>query len=324
MIQKKFGILLTNIGTPDKPDQEAVRRYLAEFLADKRVIDYPRWFWIPLLNQVILRIRPARSAQLYENIWQAEGSPLLLAMENIALKLETLITQTTDRETKVTIGMRYGNPSIENAIESLIQSGIQDLIIFPLFPQYSITTTGTTIEKVLDVLTSRTDAPTIRTCGEYHDNPDYISAISQSIQENWDKNEKPERLIFSFHGVPKRYQKFDKYKDQCLRTARLVAEELNLAPEAWVAAFQSRFGPESWLQPYTDQILEEMGREGIKSVNIVAPGFSVDCLETTDELGREASEVFLKAGGTRFQYVPALNDRNSHIEMLKNMVLGVL
>lgn len=343
MNNRNIGILLTNVGTPDRPDEESVRAYLAEFLSDQHVIDYPRWVWLPILNKIILKKRPARSARLYQKVWLMAGSPLLLAMNNIAEKLGILLNQTasssngtsntnrTESESlsppdqyHVAVGMRYGNPSLAAAIESLLEKNIDELILLPLYPQDSITTTGTTLDAVYKIFDTYQTHPDLRAITEYYQHPDYINAIAHNIQEDWRFNGKTEMLLFSFHGVPLRYQKHDHYYDSCNQTARLVAEALSLEAEKWQVAFQSRFGPEPWLQPYTDETLRRWGRAGVNSVAVIAPGFAVDCLETIDELGREAKEVFLDAGGNDFRYIPSLNDSDLQVNLIKTLVLETL
>ena len=339
MKNRQIGILITNIGTPDKPDEESVREYLAEFLSDQNVIDYPRWLWLPILKKIILKKRPERSARLYQKIWQPEGSPLLLAMNQIATKLQSSLNQTSnslqDKTYKqddnsrtvsisetyhVAIGMRYGNPSLLDAIDSLMAKNLDELVILPLYPQDSITTTGTTLDAVHQILNGYEMKSNIRIISDYFKNSDYITAIAQSVRENWKTHGKPDRLLFSFHGVPLRYQKFDRYFEACNETARLVAEELALEENAWQVSFQSRFGPEPWLQPYTDETLRKWAREGVRCVGVIAPGFAVDCLETIDELGREAREDFLDAGGEDFRYIPSLNDGDLQIDLIKTLI----
>lgn len=324
MQKKQIGVLITNVGSPDSPEEQAVRRYLAEFLADPKVIDYPRWFWLPLLNQIILKSRPARSAKLYQNIWQPAGSPLLLTMDKIAQKLQEALNQSALQEYHVEIGMRYGNPSLQHGIRTLLKKPLDELILLPLFPQYSITTTGTTLEAAIQALNQAENAPFIRTIGSYHDNPAYIAALASSIKNSWNANGKSERHLFSFHGVPQRYQKLDDYRNQCLQTASLVAQKLGLEAHEWQSAFQSRFGPESWLQPYTDETIHNWGNSGVQSISVLAPGFSVDCLETTDELGREARHIFESAGGKHFHYIPALNDTEMQISLLRELILKTI
>ena len=340
MKNRQIGILITNIGTPDKPDEESVREYLAEFLSDQNVIDYPRWFWLPILNKIILKKRPERSARLYQKIWLPEGSPLLLAMGQIANKLQTALNQTSvspnlepdtrDNEIStgslsedyhVAIGMRYGNPSLLDAIDSLLAKDLDELVILPLYPQNSITTTGTTLDAVHQILDGHELKSNTRTITNYFKNPDYIKAIAHSIREDWKTHGKTDRLLFSFHGVPLRYQKFDRYFDACNETARLVAKEVAMEENAWQVSFQSRFGPEPWLQPYTDETLRKWAREDVRSVGVIAPGFAVDCLETIDELGREAREDFLDAGGENFRYIPSLNDGDLQIDLIKTLIL---
>lgn len=340
MNNRQIGILITNVGTPDKPDKESVREYLAEFLSDQNVIDYPRWFWLPILNKIILKKRPERSARLYQKIWLPDGSPLLLAMNQIANKLHASLNQTSNSQNgehdkltddsntsshsgnyHIEIGMRYGNPSLSKAINTLLAKNIDELVVLPLYPQDSITTTGTTMDAVNQILNRHNSDANVRTIMDYYKHPDYIAAIAHSIREDWKADEKTDRLLFSFHGVPVRYQKFDRYYEACHETAKRVAEELDLEEGAWQVSFQSRFGPEPWLQPYTDETLRKWGRAGVRRVGVVAPGFAVDCLETIDELGREAREDFIDAGGEEFRYIPSLNDGDLQIELIKTLIL---
>lgn len=316
------GILLTNVGTPTAPTPQAVRPYLRQFLGDPRIIEYPRWIWWLLLNAIILNTRPRRSARLYQNVWTEEGSPLLVNLQRQSVALQQQLEERTGVKVPVAIGMRYGAPTIRNAMRELDQAGVRRLLVFPLYPQYSATTTGTAMDGVFAELQRWRWQPELRTIMNYHDHPGYIGALVNSVQEYWQSHGKAERMLFSFHGIPKRYfRQGDPYFCECQKTARLLATGLGLAEGEYGVSFQSRFGPEEWLKPYTDQTLEEWGHHGVRSVQVVAPGFSGDCLETIDELGREGKESFLEAGGQSFAYIPALNDRPDHIKTLADLTL---
>jgi ferrochelatase len=303
------GILLVNLGTPDAPTTKALRSYLAEFLWDKRVTELPRWFWWLVLHGVILRIRPASSARLYEKVWTENGSPLL----SISKAQAEILQQKLGEEFKVVLAMRYGNPSIASGLEEL--RNVERIIILPLYPQYASATTGSSFDAIANVLKTWRRVPDLRFISHYHDHSAYINALIAQIKAYWNEHGVPEKLLFSFHGIPKRFAiAGDPYGDQCHTTAKLVA--LGLEIENWELVFQSRFGREEWLQPYTDHRLIALAKEGIKRVDVVCPGFSADCLETLDEINRENREIFLEAGGEEFHYIPALNDSDEHIEAL--------
>jgi ferrochelatase len=316
------GILLTNLGTPDAPTSKALRRYLKEFLWDPRVVELPRPLWWAILHGVILPLRPARSARKYQAIWTATGSPLLSIARQQAQALTKRLEDLCPGSVKVALGMRYGNPSIATALHELRDAGIQRLLVFPLFPHYSAATTASTFDAVSAELKTWRWLPELRMMTHYHDDPGYISAIVASIQEAWSEQEKPQRLLFSFHGLPKRnLLAGDPYHCECHKTARLVAEQLQLDPADWATSFQSRFGRAEWLKPYTSELLLEWAKAGIKRVDVVCPGFSADCLETLEEIDQENREVFLKAGGKVFRYIPALNASDDHIEVLLNLIM---
>lgn len=316
------GILLTNVGTPTAPTPQAVRPYLHQFLGDPRIIEYPRWLWWLLLNGIILNTRPRRSARLYKNVWTEEGSPLLLNLQRQGAALQQQLRERTGVTVPVAIGMRYGAPAIGDAMRQLDRAGVRRLLIFPLYPQYSATTTATSLDGVFAELQRWRWQPELRTITHYHDHPGYIGALVNSVQEYWQAHGKAERMLFSFHGIPRRYfEQGDPYFCECQKTARLLAAGLDLAEGEYTVSFQSRFGPAEWLKPYTDETLEEWGRHGGRSVQVLAPGFSGDCLETIDELGREGKETFLEAGGQSFAYIPALNDRPDHVAALADIAL---
>lgn len=316
------GVLLTNVGTPTAPTARAVRPYLRQFLGDPRVIEYPRWLWWPLLNGIILNTRPKRSAKLYSNVWTAEGSPLLVNLQRQGAALQAQLHTRTGVAIPVAVGMRYGEPALTAAMRQLDQAGVRRLLVLPLYPQYSATTTATSLDGVFAELQRWRWLPELRTITHYPDHPGYIAALANSVTDYWQAHGKADRLLFSFHGIPRSYfEQGDPYFCECQKTARLLAERLELAQAEYAVSFQSRFGPQEWLKPYTDQTLEEWGQQGVRSVQVLAPGFSSDCLETIDELGREGRASFLEAGGEIFGYIPALNDRPDHIAALTELVL---
>ena len=315
------GVLLTNVGSPAAPTAGAVRPYLRQFLSDRRVIEYPRWYWLPILNAVILSIRPRRSARLYANVWTEDGSPLLSNLRKQGQALQQLLAERTGVPIPVAVGMRYGAPAMSEALRQLDQQGVRRLLVFPLFPQYSATTTGASLDGLFNELKNWRWLPELRTINHYHDHPGYIEALAQSVEMHWATHGRAERLLLSYHGIPRSYfDGGDPYFCECQKTTRLLVERLGLAPDAYGMSFQSRFGPDEWLKPYTDHTLEEWAHAGIRSVQTLCPGFSGDCLETTDEIGREGKETFLAAGGERYEYIPALNDRPDHIALLADLV----
>ena len=315
------GVLITNLGTPDAPTPAALRKYLAEFLSDPRVIEVPKFIWWFVLHGIILRTRPARSAEAYEKIWTDSGSPLL----DISLKQKAAIQQQLDKKfdgsIKVELAMRYGNPSIQSGLEKLQQANAKRILILPLYPQYSAATTASTFDAVVDVLKTWRWIPEFRMISHYHDHPDYINALAESISEHWYHNGKPEKLLFSFHGIPKHYfEAGDPYFCECHKTARLTAEKLGLEEDDWQVTFQSRFGPREWLQPYTDKTLIALGKKGVRHVQIICPGFSADCLETLEEIDMQNRSFYTDAGGEKFSYIPALNENAEHINALSNII----
>jgi len=316
-----LGILLVNLGTPDAPTTPALRRYLREFLWDPRVVDMPRLLWWCIL-QVILLIRPAKSAQAYQKIWdEKEGSPLLAISRRQTSALRAAIKEKFDIPVVVELGMRYGNPSIASALQKLHEARAQRILVLPLYPQYSSSTSASTFDAVAAAVKSWRWVPELRFVNQYHDNAGYIDALTKSIQDAWSHRDKPEKLLFSFHGTPKRFLLTgDPYYCQCQKTARLVAEKLQLKEDEWQLTFQSIFGREEWLMPYTIETLREFGKQGGDSVDVVCPGFSADCLETLEEIEEENRHAYLEAGGKQYHYIPALNDRADHIQALLNII----
>ena len=324
-----IGVLVTNLGTPDAPTASAVRRYLAEFLADPRVIELPRWLWRTILHGVVLRIRPRRSARAYASVWSPEGAPLLVNSRAIADALRAHWTdgpatrRAGGRVGRVTValGMRYGTPPISEALDALREAGAVRIVVLPLYPQYSGATGGSTFDAVARALAGWRRVPALRFIDHYHDDPGYVGALAASIEAAWSRDGRPDRLLFSFHGLPRRcLDAGDPYHCECHKTARLVAGKLGLDPETWRVAFQSRVGREEWLRPYTDETLVEWGREGLGRVDVVCPGFSADCLETLEEIAIRGRESFAAAGGGELRYVPALNADAAHVAALAALV----
>ena len=311
------GVLLVNLGTPDAPTASALRRYLAEFLADGRVIEIPKIIWWLILHGVILRVRPKKSAAKYQSVWTPEGSPLLVNSQRQAAAIQAQLGDAIS----VKLGMRYGNPSIPKALREFQQVGVRKIIVLPLYPQYAAATTGSTFDAVTRELQKWRFVPELHFVNNYCDHPLFINALSNSIQENFNQYGKPEKLLLSYHGMPKRNLELgDPYFCFCQKTTRLVAEKLNLKKEDYITTFQSRFGYAEWLQPYTDKTLEELAKSGVKNVAIISPAFSSDCLETLEELAMENREIFVHAGGTDYRYISALNDRSDHITALVDII----
>jgi len=317
----QVGVLITNLGTPSAPTKEALKNYLREFLSDPRVIEIPRIFWWFILNVIILNIRPARSAEAYSTIWTEEGSPLLIHTRNQAKELSQILSSKYGEQISVDFGMRYGEPSIEYAIESLVSKGVQKLLILPLYPQYSGPTTGSTFDAIAKHFVKQRWIPETRFVSSYHDYPAYIDAICSQIQKYRKKNGGSDMLIFSYHGEPQSYEEAgDPYFLQCQKTSELLAKKINLETDKYLTTFQSRFGPREWLQPYTDKTLKELPNKNVKSVQIICPGFASDCLETIEEINVENRQYFLDAGGEKYAYIPCLNSESIHIHALSKLV----
>ena len=319
--RERIGVLVVNLGTPDAPTPRAVRRYLAEFLADPRVIELPRWLWRTILHGVVLRVRPRRSARAYASVWTPEGSPLLVNSRAIADALRARWSEPWGDRVAVALGMRYGAPSVPESLDSLRAAGASRIVVLPLYPQYSATTSGSTFDAVAETLSGWRRVPALRFVDHYHDDPGYIDALAASVGAAWSEGGRPNRLLFSFHGLPRRYlDAGDPYHCECHKTARLVAIALGLDDGFWRVAFQSRVGREEWLRPYTDETLTEWGRERLGRVDVVCPGFSADCLETLEEIAMRGHESFVAAGGGHLRYIPALNAGEGHVEVLAALV----
>jgi len=321
-IPPRTGILLTNLGTPDAPTAGALRRYLAEFLADPRVVEVPRPVWLPLLYGVILPFRAPKSAEAYRRIWTTAGSPLLV---NSLAQMEALQAELGRRfhgPFSLALGMRYGNPSIADALRQLRADNVQRLLVLPLYPQYSAATTASTFDAVSAELARWRWQPELRTVNGYWDTPGYVNALADSVREYWEREGRGQHLLFSFHGLPRRNLELgDPYHCFCRGTARRVAQALELDDAHWSVAFQSRVGPAEWLQPYTDEVIKDFGRKGMNRLDVICPGFSADCLETLEEIELRYGEQFRAAGGGELNYIPALNARPGHVRFLADLVM---
>lgn len=317
----RLGILITNLGTPDAPTPSALRRYLAEFLWDPRVVEAPRPLWWLILHGIILRVRPARSARAYRSVWQPEGSPLLIHTANQCEGIRASLQRKYGDNLVVGFAMRYGNPSISSVLDQMQQQGVRQLLVLPLYPQYSASTSASTFDAIAADFTRRRWLPDFRFISHYHDFPAYIEAMAEHIERHWAAHGRSERLILSYHGVPKKYLlRGDPYHCECHKTSRLLAERLGLGPEDYMTTFQSRFGREEWLRPYTDETMKSLPGEGLTSVDVFCPGFSSDCLETIEEINEENREYFMEAGGKGFSYIPALNATDGHIRALVALI----
>ena len=311
------GVLVANLGTPEAPTAAALRPYLREFLSDPRVVELPRPLWWLILNLLVLPLRPRRSARLYAKIWTAEGSPLLAISRRQAAALEASLRSEIGTPLHVALGMRYGRPSIASALRQLRKKGCEKILVLPLYPQYAAATTGSTYDAVAGELRRWRRVPGQRMIEGYHDDQGYVDALAASIREAWQVGGPPERLLLSYHGIPQRYfSAGDPYHCLCQKTTRLVLERLQFPAERGLTAFQSRFGREEWIKPYTGETLKRWGSEGIASVDVVCPGFAADCLETLEEIAMLNRDVFTAAGGGRYRYIPALNDRPDHVKAL--------
>ena len=314
--RQKTGVLICNLGTPETYKTKDVRRFLRQFLSDGRVIEIPKIIWWFILNGIILTLRPSKSAKLYKSVWTKEGSPLLVLSKKLTEKLKTSVGDSCEVE----LAMRYGNPSMESALMSLKNKNCRKLIVIPMFPQYSGTTTGSIFDEVARVLSKWRWVPSLSFVNSYHDQPEYINALADSLS-NHIKNNSPQKIIFTYHGIPKRnFDLGDPYQCYCQKTTRLVAEKLNLEDDTYITTFQSRFGPAEWLKPYTSDTMGELPLQEVKNVLVVAPAFSVDCLETIEEIDQENKEIFLKAGGEKFTYAPCLNDSTGQVNLLKAII----
>ena len=318
--KEKIGVLITNLGTPDAPNKQELKVYLNQFLSDPRVIELPKILWQILLKLVILQIRPSKSAEAYKQIWTDKGSPLLEIANKQLNKIQSSFSSKNENIV-FEVGMRYGNPSIPDALSKLQKKQIRRLLVLPMYPQYCAATTGSTFDEVTNVLQKWRWIPEMRFINQYFEEKNYIEALSNSIKSFWKKNKKPQKIIFSYHGIPKRYlTNGDPYHCFCLKTTRLVKEHLGLSDGEIMTTFQSRFGKAEWLKPYTSETLKELPKQGIKNIHIISPGFSSDCLETLEELEEENKEYFMESGGENYHYIPCLNDHEDHINLFVNLI----
>jgi len=309
-------ILLVNLGTPEAPTAAAVRRYLREFLSDRRVVEIPRVIWNPILHGLVLTTRPKRSAERYQAIWTKDGSPLMLYTQRQATLLHGLLGERLRAPLVIDYAMRYGEPSIAGVVEKLKRAGCERLLVLPLYPQYAASTTATALDSVFATLAQTRNVPELRVVKHFHDHPAYIRALGDLVRDYWRANGRPDSLVMSFHGLPQyTLDRGDPYHCECQKTARLLADELELAEGSWQIAFQSRFGRAEWLKPYTTTVLEGLARKHSR-VDVICPGFVADCLETLEEIGIEGRETFRAAGGAVLRLLPCLNDRPGWIEAL--------
>jgi len=318
MTTKKIGVLLANLGSPTAPTTKAVRRFLKEFLWDPRVVNLPRPLWWVILHFFVLPFRPARSAKAYRKVWHEKGSPLTYLTRELTEKTAHQLNAqgiTTD------FVMRYGEPSIANQLRAFKKAGITDLIVLPLYPQYSSTTTASIYDHMVKELNKWRHLPNIQFISDYHQDKHYITAVAESIKHAWREQDKNELLLMSFHGLPEQLTKWgDPYFHQCHNTAALIAEKLGIKEKEWMIVFQSRFGKAEWLKPYCVDTLQNLPGQGIKTVDVICPGFAVDCLETLEEIAMENQSIFMKAGGTKYRYIPALNDSDAHVRAIVNLL----
>ncbi len=317
----ELGVLLTNLGTPDSPAPRDVRRYLKQFLWDPRVVELPRPLWWLVLNLVILNTRPRRSAKAYAKVWTDEGSPLLVISRKQHAALQQALDARLSAPVRVALAMCYGTPSIADGLAELRDAGVQRVLVLPLYPQYSATSSAAIFDAVAAELRGWRAMPELRFINDYHAHRAYIAALAGSVRTFQAEHGVPEKLLMSFHGIPQDYSdKGDPYACQCETTAALLAEQLGLESTQWQLSFQSRLGPKEWLKPYTDHTLESLAGNGVRDVQVICPGFSADCLETLEEIAMENRDVFIGAGGTNYRYIRCLNEHSTHIDFLAQVV----
>jgi protoporphyrin/coproporphyrin ferrochelatase len=322
---KKTGVLLTNLGTPEQATASALRRYLREFLSDRRVVEIPRLLWLAILHGIILRIRPKKSAKLYQNIWTAQGSPLMVISKQQHAKVTAQLTEKYGENVSVELAMRYGKPSIKQALEKFQQANIDNIVVLPLYPQYSGPTTGSTFDATVNEIKQWRWVPSLHFISGYHHNPLYIKALANSVSEHIHQHGKPDKLVISYHGMPKAFHDWgDPYADFCQQSTQLLAQQLKqssvLDETDIITCYQSRFGKAQWLTPYTTEVLAKLAAQGDKNIAIICPAFSADCLETLDEIKREYKQLFINAGGEEFHYIAALNANDDHIDALVDVI----
>jgi len=315
----KIGVLFCNLGTPEAATAPALRRYLAQFLGDPRVVEIPRLVWLAILHGIILRVRPAKSAAKYASVWTPEGSPLKVWTDKQAKLLQGQLGQ-RGHQLVVRYAMRYGQPAIAAQLDALRAEGVTRVLVLPAYPQYSAATTASVVDDVARWALKTRHLPELRFINRYHDDPAYIAALAESVRSHWQREGRGDKLLMSFHGMPARTLALgDPYHCECLKTGRLLAEALGLSKEQYLVTFQSRFGKAKWLEPYTEPSLIQLARQGLKSVDVICPGFSADCLETLEEIAQEAQQAFKNAGGQRFSYIPCLNDSPAGMRALAEL-----
>jgi ferrochelatase len=315
-------VLLVNTGTPTAPRAGPVQEFLSRFLADPRVVELPRWLWLPLLTAVILPLRAPRSARNYQRIWRADGSPLRVYSEQLRSAIAQVLQEQRPNAFQVELAFLYSESFVSEALERLRAAGATRLVVLPMFPQCSGTTTGAVYDQVAAVLGRWRALPQVRLIADFHDDPGYIAALAASVREHWQQHQRSEHLLMSFHGIPEQcVARGDPYQRQCRVTGALLARELQLPADGWTISFQSRFGKARWLEPATDTTLQRLARDGKRSLDVICPGFSADCLETLEEIAIGGREIFLHAGGQQFQYIGALNARHDHAQALAQLVL---
>lgn len=320
--QDKVGVIISNLGTPDAPDEKSLRKYLRQFLSDPRVVEIPRLIWMIILHGIILRTRPKKSAETYKEVWTDRGSPLLYHTEDQRKQIQIALNNAFGEGVVIVEhAMRYGSPSVQEAIDTVLENGARKIVFLPLYPQYSGSTTGSTFDAIAQDFIKRRWVPEFRFINGYYNYVPYIESMAQKIETHWQNAGKADKLIFSFHGVPKRFlTQGDPYHCHCHVTARLLAERLGLEADQWMTTFQSRFGKAEWLKPYTDETMKSLPSQGVKSIQVFCPGFASDCLETIEEIAMENKEYFIENGGESFEYISALNSDPIHISALVQLI----
>lgn len=317
----RIGVLLTNLGTPEAPTTKALRKYLSEFLSDPRVVEIPRLLWLLILHGIILRVRPKKSAHAYQTVWTERGSPLKFHTEDQASAISQRLNNEGEGEIVVDYAMRYGDPTITSSLEKMAARNCDKILVLPLYPQYASATGGSTFDAIAKEFRANRKLPNFRFVANYHTYQPYIDAVAESIRAHWRQHGQAEKLLLSYHGLPKfSHDKGDPYYTQCNETSALIAKALGLKDGQYMSVFQSRFGKAEWLQPYTDKTLKSLPEQGVRFVQVVCPGFSADCLETIEEIGVENRDYFLEAGGERYEYIPALNASELHMAALEGLI----
>jgi ferrochelatase len=307
-------VLLINLGTPDAPTSKRVKRYLADFLSDPRVVELPKLLWLPILYGIILNTRPRKSAKLYQKIWTSEGSPLMVNTQKLAEKLAQASTKH-----RIDFAMRYGSPNIAHVLKK--HQDVKEIVVIPLYPQYASSATGSSLEAAMQEIQSWRHIPNVKLISDYHDHPRYINALAKLVQAHWQEHGQAQKLILSYHGIPQRSVDLgDPYFNQCQKTTQLLIEKLGLAENQYQMVFQSRFGAAKWLQPYCSETLAQLPKQGIKNIDIICPGFSSDCLETLEEIAILNRDIFLTAGGISYRYIPCLNDAQEQVNLLLDLI----